>query len=66
MNAGTSVVPHSSTTSFVAPVAQIVHVTDPVAYAISLLLIVGACRLAASIPAARASRVDPMQTLRQD
>ena len=47
-------------------ISQIVHVTDPVAYASSLLLIVAACLAAAWIPAARAARVDPMRTLRQE
>jgi len=43
-----------------------VHVTDPVAYAASLLLIVAACPLAAWVPASRAARLDPMRTLRQE
>ena len=46
-------------------IAAIVHVTDPVAYASSLLVIVAACLVAAWLPAVRAARVDPMQTLRQ-
>jgi putative ABC transport system permease protein len=37
-----------------AYISQIVHVTDPVAYASSLLVIIAACLLAAWIPAARA------------
>lgn len=49
-----------------AMAAEIVHVTDPPAYAASLLLIVAACLLAAWIPATRAARLDPMQTLRQE
>jgi hypothetical protein len=49
-----------------APIAEIVRVTDPIAYAASLLSIVAACLLAASIPASRAARLDPMQTLRQE
>ena len=49
-----------------ATIAEIVRVLDPIAYAGSLLVIIAACALAASIPAARASRVDPMQTLRQE
>jgi predicted permease len=48
-----------------ALIAEIVHVTDPVAYLTSLGLIVAACVLAAWIPAARAAKVDPMRTLRQ-
>jgi predicted permease len=47
-------------------ISEIVHVTDPVAYASSLLVIVAACLLAAWIPAARAAKVDPMRTLRQE
>ena len=47
-------------------IGEIVHVTDPVAYAASLIVIIAACLLAAWIPASRASRVDPMQTLRQE
>jgi hypothetical protein len=38
----------------------------PIAYAASVLVIVAACLLAASIPARRAARLDPMQTLRQE
>jgi hypothetical protein len=49
-----------------AMIATIVHVTDPVAYLSSLLVIVVACLLAAWIPASRAARVDPMKTLRQE
>jgi predicted permease len=45
---------------------EIVHVFDPVAYIVSLLCIVAACTLAASIPARRAAHVDPATTLRQD
>ena len=47
-------------------ISEVVHVTDPLAYAASLLLIVAACLLAAAIPASRASRLDPMTTLRQE
>jgi len=53
-------------TPFGALITEIVHVTDPVAYAASLLTIIAACLAAAWIPAVRAARVDPMQTLRQD
>ncbi len=49
-----------------ALISQIVHVADPVAYLVSLGVIVAACLLAAWIPAARAARVDPMRTLRQE
>jgi predicted permease len=51
---------------FGALIAQIVRVTDPIAYAGSLLVIVAACMIAAWIPARNASRVDPMKTLRQE
>jgi predicted permease len=49
-----------------AMISAIVHVTDPVAYLSSLLVIVVACLFAAWIPASRAAKVDPMQTLRQE
>ena len=49
-----------------AYISQIVHVTDPVAYLSSLCVIIAACLLAAWIPAARAAKVDPMRTLRQE
>lgn len=49
-----------------ALIGEIVHVTDPVAYAGSLAVILAACVCAAGIPAIRASRLDPMRTLRQD
>ena len=49
-----------------ATMTEIVRVADPMAYAASLLVIVAACLLAAWIPAARAARLDPMRTLRQD
>lgn len=49
-----------------ATIGEIVQVFDPIAYAGSLLLIIAACLLAASIPASRAARIDPMRTLRQD
>lgn len=48
-----------------APIGDVIHVRDPIAYAISVLLIVAACLLAASVPATRASRLDPMRTLRE-
>jgi len=49
-----------------APMTEVVHVSDPIAYVASLFTIVAACLLAAWIPAARAARLDPMQTLRQE
>jgi ABC-type antimicrobial peptide transport system permease subunit len=48
------------------PIGEIVHVLDPVAYLLSLFVIVVACLAAASIPASRAARLDPTQTLRQE
>jgi predicted permease len=47
-------------------IGEIVHVLDPVAYTAGVLIIIAACLLAASIPAARAARLDPTQTLRQE
>jgi len=47
-------------------IAEIVRVTDPIAHLASLLVIIAACLLAAWIPATRAARLDPMQTLRQE
>ncbi|HYE86345.1 MAG TPA: ABC transporter permease [Vicinamibacterales bacterium] len=47
-------------------IGEIVHVTDPVAYIGSVLVIVAACLAAAWIPASQASRVDPMQALRNE
>ena len=47
-------------------IAAVVHVTDPVAYAASLIVIIAACLVAAWIPATRAAHVDPMQALRQE
>jgi predicted permease len=53
-------------TAGAAPFGGLVQVVDPPAYAAVLLIILAACLAAASIPAARAARVDPMQTLRAD
>jgi hypothetical protein len=53
-------------TEFGAYISVIVHVTDPVAYLTSVMVIVIACVAAAWLPATRASRLDPMKTLRQD
>jgi predicted permease len=49
-----------------AGIAAIVHVLDPVAYGASVCIIITACLVAASIPAARAARLDPTVTLRQE
>jgi predicted permease len=53
-------------TEFGAFISGIVRVTDPIAYAASLLVVVAGCLLAVWIPATRAARVDPMHTLRQE
>jgi ABC-type antimicrobial peptide transport system permease subunit len=47
-------------------IGNTVRVLDPMAYAASLLVIVTACVLAASVPALRAARIDPIATLRLD
>ena len=49
-----------------ATIGQVVQVVDPVAYTTSSLIIIAACLAAASIPAARAARLDPTQTLRRE
>ena len=49
-----------------ATIGRIVHVLDPVAYAVSLFVIITACLAAASIPATRAARLDPTRALRQE
>jgi predicted permease len=48
-----------------AAIGNIVHVLDPIAYAGSLIIIIAACLVAASVPATRAARLDPARTLRQ-
>jgi predicted permease len=47
-------------------VGSTVKIFDPLAYGSGILFIVAACATAASIPALRAGRIDPMTTLRQD
>jgi predicted permease len=47
-------------------IAQVVQVTDPVSYALSVIVIVSACLVAGWIPSRRAARLDPIRTLRQD
>jgi predicted permease len=47
-------------------IGDVIHVLDPIAYVSSLLCIVASCLLAASIPAWRAAKVDPMRSLRQE
>ncbi len=53
-------------TSAASELLSIVQVFDPAAYAASLLVIVTSCVLAASLPALRAARIDPIATLRKD
>jgi putative ABC transport system permease protein len=47
-------------------IGRIVEVLDPVAYVAGLVCITAACGLAASIPASRAARIDPIATLREE
>jgi ABC-type antimicrobial peptide transport system permease subunit len=54
------------TTPFGAFISPIVHVTDPLPYVGSIIVIVAACLFAAWIPATRAAKLDPMQTLREN
>jgi len=49
-----------------ATIGQIVRVLDPVAYAVSVLIIIAACLVAAAVPATRAARLDPARALRQE
>jgi predicted permease len=49
-----------------ATIGEIVHVLDPAAYAVSLLIIIAACLVAAAVPATRAARLDPTLALRQE
>ena len=46
-------------------IGRIVHVLDPIAYGASLLIIISACLVAASIPTIRAARLNPMLALRR-
>jgi len=48
------------------PIGELVQVLDPIAYGVSLLIILAACLAAASIPASRAAHLDPTTTLRQE
>jgi predicted permease len=54
------------TTHLAAEIGDAVDVSDPVAYAGSLLVIITSCVLAVSFPALRAARIDPIATLRND
>lgn len=53
-------------TSAAAEITGMVRVFDPIAYLGSVAAIVVACAIAAAVPAARAARIDPMTTLKQD
>jgi predicted permease len=53
-------------TPVASEIGNTVRVFDPIAYALSVLVVVTACVLAASVPALRAARLDPIATLRQD
>jgi ABC-type lipoprotein release transport system permease subunit len=47
-------------------VGEVVRAWDPTAYALGLSVILSACAVAALIPALRAARVDPTQSLKQE
>ena len=47
-------------------IADTIRVFDPIAYAASVLVIVIACVLGASVPALRAARVDPIAALKSE
>ena len=49
-----------------AIIGEIVRVSDPIAYGTSMIAVLAACLAAAAIPAARAARLDPTRTLRQE
>jgi ABC-type antimicrobial peptide transport system permease subunit len=49
-----------------ATIGALVRVLDPVAYGASLVVIVLACGLAASVPTLKAARIDPMTSLRHE
>jgi predicted permease len=53
-------------TPLAAEIGDSIDVLDPVAYAVSFLVIVTSCALAVSVPALRAARIDPIATLRKD
>jgi predicted permease len=53
-------------TPLAAEIGDSVNVLDPVAYAWSLMVIVSSCLVAVSLPALRAARIDPIETLRKD
>jgi predicted permease len=53
-------------TPMASGMSDFVHVLDPMAYVASVLVIVTACLLATAVPALRAARIDPIETLRED
>ena len=53
-------------TPVASEIGNTIRVLDPLAYAASLLIIVTSCVVAASVPALRAARIDPIATLRKD
>jgi ABC-type lipoprotein release transport system permease subunit len=46
--------------------SALIKVFDSAAYARSLVIIVVSCAAAATVPALRVARIDPIATLRQD
>ena len=52
--------------AFLAPIGEFVRLLDPIAYLVSLSVIVLACLLAAWVPTMRAAHLDPMKSLRRD
>ena len=54
------------TTGAAEELGGVVRLFDPVAYAASMTCIIVACVLAASVPALRAARIDPIAVLRRD
>ena len=53
-------------TPVAAGIGTLVHAFDPLAYAVSLGIIVATCLVAAFFPARRAARIDPSAALRAD
>ena len=53
-------------TSLAAEIGDTIDVLDPIAYVASLIVIVTSCALAVSVPALRATRIDPIAALRKD
>ena len=49
-----------------AGISELIDVYDPLAYVVSLLVVVAACALAAWLPALRAARIDPGTVLKQE